>query len=156
MTMRALVVALTLLLVVNTVPAPGQKNDRIQDQFAGAWKLLALERPGPDGQMSRMECCGMFVFTRDGRLSVQVMDRGSKPQTATAAGDQYSQGGYEASYGSYVVDEKEHTFTFHVEGALVPSLIGKDLPRRYEFKGDELIVQSTRRDERWRAIWVRY
>jgi hypothetical protein len=43
-----------------------------------------------------------------------------------------------------------------VEGALVKALVGKDLPRRYEFDGDRLIVRSTRTDEHWRVVWIRY
>lgn len=151
-----LICAAIQLFGVNTVFAQAQSRGGDRDRLVGPWKLLALERFGPDGQMSRIECCGMFVFTGDGHLSVQVMESNSKERTATAGAEQYSQGGYEASYGSYVVNEEEHTFTFHVEGALVRTLIGKDLPRRYEFKGDQLIVQSTRTDEHWRVIWVRY
>ncbi len=97
----------------------------------------------------------MFVFTRDGHASVQVMQR--EPQAETPRGSQqYSQGGYEASYGRYDVDERTHTFTFHVEGALVRSLIGQDLPRAYEFSGNQLIVRSTRPEEHWRVAWERY
>jgi Lipocalin-like domain len=54
------------------------------------------------------------------------------------------------------VDENAHAFTFHVEGALVRTLIGKDLPRAYEFRGNQLIVKSTRADEHWRVAWERY
>jgi hypothetical protein len=147
---------LILLLGFSTASAPGQNKRHDRDRFVGAWKLLALERPGTDGQLSRIECCGMFVFTRDGHLSVQVMDRGLNAQAASAGADQYSQGDYEASYGSYVVDETNHTFNFHVDGALVSTLIGKDLPRRYTFNGDQMIVESTRSDEHWRVIWGRY
>jgi len=32
---------------------------------------------------------------------------------------QYAQGGYEASFGTYEIDESAHTFTYHVDGALV-------------------------------------
>jgi hypothetical protein len=68
-------------------------------------------------------------------MSVQVMYR--ELQAASAAGSvQYSQGGYEASYGTYSVDEGAHTFTSYVEGALVRTLIGKDLTRVYEFSGN--------------------
>ena len=153
---RLPIFATILLFGLNSVLSLAQKGASDSERFVGAWKLLKLERAGPDGQMSSIECCGMFVFAADGHLSVQVMDRGAHSQTETAGSEQYSQGGYEASYGSYVVNQEEHTFTFHVEGALVRMLIGKDLPRRYEFRGDQLIVQSTRPDEHWRVIWVRY
>jgi hypothetical protein len=70
--------------------------------------------------------------------------------------EQYSEGGYEASWGTYKVDELAHTFTFHIEGALVRTLIGKDLPRSYEFFGNRLRVKSTRADEQWSVTWERY
>ncbi|MBV9301581.1 MAG: lipocalin-like domain-containing protein, partial [Acidobacteriaceae bacterium] len=69
---------------------------------------------------------------------------------------QYSAGGYEASWGTYKVDASTHTFTFHIQGALVRSLIGKDLPRSYEFSANQLTVKSTRSDEHWRVVWERY
>jgi hypothetical protein len=97
----------------------------------------------------------MLIYTRDGHMSVQVMER--NPQTQASAGpEHYSQGGYEASYGRYEVNERSHTFTFHVEGALVRDLIGKDLPRVYEFTANQLIVKSARPDEHWRVAWERY
>jgi hypothetical protein len=88
-------------------------------------------------------------------MSVQVMER--NPQVQTLAGpEQYSQGGYEASFGTYAIDDSAHTFTFHVEGALVRTLIGKDLPRAFEFSGKQLIVKSTRPDEHWRVAWEHF
>ena len=126
-----------------------------RNRFAGAWRLAWLEQPGTDGKLQRMDCCGMLAYTRDGHMSVQVMERDPQPQ-APAGPQQYSQGGYEASYGRYELDEHAHMFTFHVEGALVRTLIGKNLPRVYEFAGKQLIVKSTRPDERWRVAWERY
>src|SRR6516164_8324142 len=106
-------------------------NEGIRDRFVGAWRLAWLEEQRADGKVHRIDCCGMLVYTRDGHMSVQVMER--NPQSQSAAGpEQYSQGGYEASYGTYVVDESAHIFKFHVEGALVRSLIGKELIRAYE------------------------
>ena len=129
-------------------------NDVIQERFVGAWRLASLEQQGADGKVHKADSTGLLVFTRDGHMSVQVMDRNPPAQAATGA-EQYSQGGYEASFGTYQIDDA-HTFTFHVEGALVRSLIGKDLPRAFEFSGKQLIVKSTRADEHWRVTWERY
>ena len=123
--------------------------------LAGAWRLVELDRPDASGKIHSVECTGLFVFTSDGHLSVQVMERNPKPQTANEL-ERYAQGGYEASYGSYGIDEQAHIFTFHVEGALVRTLIGKDLLRSYERKGNRLIVRSKRPDEHWRVVWERY
>ena len=130
-------------------------NKNLRDRFIGAWRLAWLEEPGADGRIHRADCTGLLAYTRDGHMSVQVMYR--NPQAATQAGQvQYAQGGYEASFGTYVVDESTHTFTYHVDGALVRTLIGKDLPRAYEFSGNQLIVKSVNPKEHWRVAWEHY
>jgi hypothetical protein len=149
-----------LLLIGTTALAQSGSKDRgvsdsIRGQFIGGWRLLWLESEGADGKIHRADSTGLLVFTRDGHMSVQVMERNPPPQSA-AGPEQYSQGGYEASFGTYEVDERAHTFTFRVEGALVRTLIGKDLPRAFELSGKQLIVKSTRPDEHWRVAWEHY
>lgn len=113
--------------------ATGKDRGDVRDRFAGAWRLARLEQPGADGVLHEVDCTGMFVFTRDGHASVQVMEW--NPQASIATGsEQYSQGGYGASWGTYKVDDGTRTFTFHIEGALVRALVGKDLPRSYDFR----------------------
>jgi hypothetical protein len=124
-------------------------NTEIKDRLVGAWKLVSLEEPSADGQIHKADCAGMFVFTRDGKASVQVMYRNA--QTASA----YAQKGYEASYGSFHVDDAS-TFTFHIDGALVRTLIGRDLKRVYEISGNRLTVKSTDPNEHWKVVWGRY
>ena len=131
------------------------RNEGVKNRFVGGWRLASLEGQGADGKVHRSDSVGLLVFTRDGHMSVQVMDHNPQPQTS-AGPEQYSQGGYEASFGTYEIDESAHTFTFHVEGALVRTLIGKDLPRSFEFSGKQLIVKSARPDEHWRVAWEQY
>ncbi len=127
----------------------------IRERFVGAWRLAWLEEPGADGNVHRADCTGLLVYTRDSHMSVQVMYK-NPPAGTNAASVQYAQGGYEASFGSYEIDESAGTFTFHVEGALVRTLIGKDLPRAFELSGKQLIVKSTRPEEHWRVAWEHY
>ena len=144
---------LSVLLVSTALPAqlaaeaPHRNED--QNRLVGAWKLVSLEEASADGQVHKADCNGMFVFTSDGKASVQVMYRNA--QTGSA----YAQGGYEASYGTYHIDDSS-TFTFHIDGALVRTLIGKDLKRAYEISGNRLIVKSTNPSEHWRVVWERY
>ena len=130
-------------------------NESIQNQLVGAWRLAWLEEEGADGKIHRADCTGLLVYTRDGHMSVQVMYR-NPPAGTNAAPVQYAQGGYEASFGRYEIDERAHNFTFHVEGALVRTLIGKDLTRVYDFSGKQLIVKSSSPDEHWRVAWEHY
>ena len=145
---------LSVLLVSTALPAQlaaeaAHRNEESQNRLVGAWKLVSLEEASADGQVHKADCNGMFVFTSDGKASVQVMYRNA--QTGSA----YAQGGYEASYGSYHIDDSS-TFTFHIDGALVRTLIGKDLKRAYEISGNRLIVRSTNPNEHWRVVWERY
>jgi hypothetical protein len=154
------VVALLFVMAAlwGSTPAGGQDRDKsaeVPERFIGAWRLVALDVVDADGRVHRGDSTGMFVFTREGRLAVQVMDR--TPQAAPPAGsEQYSRGGYEATFGRFEVDERTHTFTYYVEGSLVRALVGKALARAYEFKGNQLIVRSTNPAERWRAVWEHY
>jgi hypothetical protein len=118
----------------------------------GSWHLVWLKTPGPDGVVRPVECSGKLVFTREGAMAVQVM------YANEGAGDdggavRYSVGGYEASYGRYTVAQMAHTLTYHVDGALVRSLIGKELPRSYEIVGRRLIIRSTDPAEHWEVGW---
>lgn len=145
---------LSVLLVSTALPAElvveaQHRNEENQNRLVGPWKLVSLEEASTDGQVHKADCNGMFVFTSDGKASVQVMYRNA--QTGSA----YAQGGYEASYGSYHIDDSS-TFTFHIDGALVRTLIGKDLKRAYEISGNRLIVRSTNPNEHWRVVWERY
>ena len=58
----------------------GNPDRGAQDQFVGAWHLAWLEQPGADGKLHRIDCCGMLVDTRDGHMSVQVMERNPPSQ----------------------------------------------------------------------------
>jgi len=130
-------------------------NEGMRDRFIGAWRLVSLEEEGAGGDVHRADCTGMLVFTREGRMSVQVMYR--NPQAGTGSGPvQYTQGGYEASFGRYEIDEPTQRFSYHVEGALVRSLIGKELPRRFELSGKQLIVKPASPNEHWKVTWEHY
>ena len=151
---------LIMALAGTTVLASSASSDResrqeIQNRFVGAWRLAWLEEPDADGAVHRADCTGLLVYTRDGHVAVQVMYR--NPHSGGQGGPvQYAQGGYEASFGRYEIDENSQMFTFHVEGAMVRSLVGKDLPRHYEFSGNQLIVNSANPSEHWRVAWEHY
>jgi hypothetical protein len=148
-----------LLLGTTIVTLSGSQeraeSQRIENRFVGAWRLVSLEEESADGKIHKADCTGLLVYTRDGHMSVQVMYR-NPPPASNAAPVQYAQGGYEASFGTYEIDERAHTFTFHVEGALVRALIGKDLKRVYELSGNQLIVKSSNPNEHWRVAWEHY
>jgi hypothetical protein len=129
---------------------PGLSSD--QDRLIGAWHLASIT--GSDGKPISMAPTGMLIYTRDGHMSVQLM----YPKTESALSNQYVQSGYEASFGSYDVDQTSHIVTHHVQGSVTRDLlVGKDLPRMYQFTTDgRLIIRSARPDEHWSVTWEHY
>jgi hypothetical protein len=126
----------------------------VHERFLGAWQLVWLEEPDADGKIHKPDCTRLLLYTRDGYMSVQGMD-GDASHRTEAALVQCSQAGYEASFGRYQIED-EAACSFHVEGALVRTLIGKDLKRVYELSGKQLILRSPDPKEHWRAAWKHY
>lgn len=146
-----------LVAAMAALTATAQSGDKdrssVRDKLIGSWRLAWVEEQQPDGTMKRYsDRRGTIVYTLDGHMSVQIL----LPEAQSVPGDnpvKYDQGGYEAYYGPYEVDETAHTVTHHVEGALVRSLIGKNLTRVYRFEGRQLILKSSRPDEHWTIAW---
>ena len=135
---------------------PGEKkgasrSDR--ERLVGAWRLASIA--GPDGKVLTAGVpAGMLIYTGDGHMSVQLM----YSKAASALSNEYVQDGYEASFGSYDINEATHTVTHHVQGSVTRDLlVGKDLPRVYRFGPDgHLIMRSARPDEYWSVTWEHY
>lgn len=115
--------------------------------LVGAWHLVAVEQPAPDGSIQKIKGPGLLIFTEDGHMALQLM----QPEAIANA---YSHGGYEAIFGTFRMNSKRQ-FTFHVTGSLVRDLVGKDLLRRFRISGKTLELSSTRAGEHWRVIWAR-
>jgi hypothetical protein len=156
MNAQVVVCILTLFMgAASSIPGPSDRgNVRAREQLTGGWRLVSIEEDGSAG-VRKTDCCGLFVFTRDGHASVQVMRKEAQGD-GTTQDNPYSRGGYEATYGTYAVDARAHVFTLHVEGALAAALVGKDLARNYRFSGKQLIVTSTDPKEHWKVTWERY
>jgi hypothetical protein len=139
---------------ISLAQSPEKPDSRTaKEQLVGAWRLVSLEVPEPDGKVNRItDLKGMLLYTRDGHMSVQLM----YPKSASDLTNDYVKNGYEASFGSYDVDEQAHTVTHHVRGSITEGLVGKDLPRAYQFSDGHLIIKSTRPDEHWSVTWEHY
>jgi len=126
-----------------------------KEKLIGAWHLVHIDGPGPDGKSAPIpQPKGLLIYTRDGHMSVQLM----YPESVNTLSNDYVLNGYEASFGRYDVDETAHTVTHHVQGSNTRALlVGKDLPRKFEFTGDRhLLLRSARADEHWSVTWEHY
>jgi Lipocalin-like domain len=151
----AAVLAVVVLTQGQSVKKQAVDHDSVTERLFGAWHLAHIDAPGPDGKpIPISQPKGMLIYTRDGHMSVQLM----YPESANGQSNEYVQDGYEASFGSYDVDEATHTLTHHVQGSITRDLlVGKDLPRVYQFTADgRLIIRSARPDEHWSVTWEHY
>jgi hypothetical protein len=145
---QIVIAAIVTSAVAQNHPARGSDKDRL----IGAWHLVAIT--GPDGRLVPTVPKGMLIYTRDGHMSVQLM----YPKTENALSNEYVHAGYEASFGSYDIEEGRHMVTHHVQGSVTRDLlVGKDLPRNYQFTADgHLIIRSAHPDEHWLVTWEHY
>ncbi len=138
---------------VSLAQSADKKDDFEREKLIGAWRLVSMEEPGADGKLHRIiDRKGMLLYTRDGHMSVQVR----YPKSESDISNDYVKDGYEASFGSYDVNEEAHTVTHHVQGSITPGLVGNDLTRVYQFSGARLIIKSARADEHWSVTWEHY
>jgi Lipocalin-like domain len=152
---HVLAIVFLSLTVLSGVALVGQQGGAAtdRDRFVGAWRLAWMEETAPDGTVTRTaDRTGTLMYTRDGRTSVQIQ---FPPSQASVSND-YVLGGYEASFGTFEVNEEAKTITRHVEGSITRGLVGQRLTRAYRFADGRLTMRSVRPEERWSVTWERY
>ena len=73
--LRVLAIVFLLLTVAFGAALLGHQDRATsdRDRFVGAWRLAWMEEPGPDGTLiRRADRKGTLMYTRDGRMSVQI------------------------------------------------------------------------------------
>lgn len=151
----AVAVAIAGFTQTQSGKTPAGDHDSARERLIGAWHLAHIDAPRSDGKpVDAAQPKGMLIYTRDGHMSVQLM----YSKSANSQSNEYVLNGYEASFGSYDVDEAKHLLTHHVHGSITGDLlVGKDLPRAYRFTVDgKLIIRSARPDEHWSVTWEHY
>jgi hypothetical protein len=155
--MNKLAVAVIALLcpLATAAAQPYANTSGDRERLIGAWHLVKIDSGSSDPKSaSAPQPLGILIYTPDGHMSVQLM----YPEAAHAPDNEYVRSGYEASFGSYEVDEAKHTVTHHVKGSITRNLlVGKDLPRRYQLTGDgHLIIRAADPREYWSVTWEHY
>ena len=146
----AILIAFAGIALVRPAGAQTAAANSDRENLIGAWHLVSLEAPGPDGKVTAVPGLkGILIYTRDGHMSVQIM----YPESQSSLTNDYVLHGYEASFGTYDLDQAAHTLTHHVQGSITRQLVGKDLTRSYRFSHGRLIIRSVRPDEHWSVTW---
>jgi hypothetical protein len=149
------IAAIAGLIAIQSLMCQATNHGSDRERLIGAWHLEHIDSPGADGKPADIpRPTGMLIYTRDGHMSVQLM----YPQSAGSLSNEYVRNGYEASFGSYSIDERSRTLTHHVQGSVTgDALAGKDLPRIYTLTGDgHLVIRSANPEEHWSVTWQHY
>jgi Lipocalin-like domain len=124
-------------------------REPLSESLVGAWWLLsridttATGAQYPDPLLGE-DPVALLVYDRSGYFSAQFMKRDrSSPQRAAlaaAANNTQAQGGYDAYFGTYIVDDANGTVTQRLLGSLSQANVGMALTRKMEVRGDMLVI----------------
>ena len=122
------------------------------DKFIGAWRLVSAEFRAEDGTVAQSpygpEPQGLLMYDAHGSMAAQLAQKGRAPfaiadrMAGTAEEIKGAFESYQAYYGRYRIDEREHVVTHTVTQSLLPNWIGTEQRRQYQFKDGKLILRT--------------
>src|SRR6266849_10399061 len=155
--MRHRAILVLLFAIATAVSGSTQQRNGHTDisgsggQLVGTWRLISRVVRLEDGTAVQEGLGttpkGYLMYDSSGHMAVQLL----RPDRPTAI-DCSSSGaapsdnsplllnGYEAYFGTYTIDETNHTVTHHLEGALAAADVGRNLIRQFRVSGDKLTI----------------
>jgi hypothetical protein len=138
------------------------------DRFIGVWKLLSCERRFADGKVDYPygeKPVGRLTYDRAGRVSALLMRPGRRSTvppggnliTSNASAEEIREAvtGFNAYFGTFEIDEASHTVIHHVQAALAPSWVGRDVKRTYHFASNRLTLTAAVAGSSQNLVWER-
>jgi hypothetical protein len=116
----------------------------------GTWQLLSRIDVTASGERLPEPSLGedplaLLIYDRSGHFAAQFMRRDRSVDVpdgpAGAKNNSRAQGGYDAYFGTYTIDDEQGTVTQHLVGALSRENVGSVLTRAMEVQGDTLIIR---------------
>lgn len=116
----------------------------------GSWQLLSRIDVTASGERRPETSLGedpesLLIYDRGGNFAAQFMRRdrsGAIPDGPSAAkNNSRAQGGYDAYFGTYTIDDAAGTVTQRLIGALSRENVGLVLTRAMKVDGDTLIIK---------------
>jgi len=167
MNRRKAISALSLASLAAAQPKPVRNN------FIGVWKLVSSESTDKSSGEVRYPYgsnpVGRLTYDATGRMSVQMMNpgrrvvggsptRGRATAVQTASPDDMRDilTGFSSYFGTFEIDESSRTVIHHVQAHLLPSWVGTDLRRNYEFTSINRLILTAPSDQgTTRLVWQR-
>jgi hypothetical protein len=116
----------------------------------GTWLLQSRIDLTPDGERHPDPLLGedpvaLLVYDRTGHFAAQFMKRDRREAVAAgpsnALNNTQAQGGYDAYFGTYTVDDANGTVTQRLMGSLSPGNVGMVLTRAMEVRANTLVIK---------------
>ena len=155
---------MTVLAAIRPVIGHQSEDSGLRNRFIGVWRLVSCVRKESNGDLTYPygeKPVGRIAYDKAGRMSVQIMRPGrSQASGRTLRGASVdilreAVDGFIAYFGTFDVDEATRTVVHHVQACLVPSWVGTDLKRIYEFEGNRLILTAESEEGTLRLTWQR-
>jgi hypothetical protein len=165
--------AVTVLSMASFASAQ-TKGSATRDKFVGVWKLVNCESKdkitGEVRYPYGVKPIGRITYDAAGRMSAQLMDPGRRAiggspnnrSAATAIRETSTEDmreiltGFTAYFGTFDIDEPSRTVIHKVGAHLIPSWVGAELRRTYEFSsGNQLILTAAFDQGATRLVWQR-
>jgi hypothetical protein len=156
----AALLALTFLVVRTHASAAAKAqvptDGSIRAQLVGGWRLVSRESRQPNGELLpdpglAATPVGVLIYDQSGHVAAQLSRRdrtvamiAQECQAAAALNGTPDTAqtvlGYDAYFGTYTLNAREGIVTHHLEAALFPGDIGKDIQRSFTISGDRLTI----------------
>ena len=160
-----LIVTATLTLAFPVVQAQSgvsrersqaSEHSSVRAKLVGSWRLVSRESRRANGELEAdpglsTVPMGVLIYDQLGHVAAQLSRRdrsvamvGQECQAAeTIKGTQDTAQtvlGYDAYFGTYTINERDGIVTHHLEAALWPGDIGKEINRFFKLSGDKLTI----------------
>jgi hypothetical protein len=159
-------------------PQGHAQNKKPNNSLVGTWKLVADQQVDDTGKviLQDKDVDGMLIYTDAGTMSVQFYWRGRRrpimndsvmnhdgvsyglglgENTWTAKQAKMMIDTYDAYFGSYITDLKNHIVTHLTRGNLRPEKSGTVYKRRFKIEGNNLYLRSVEPLMKWQVWLVR-
>lgn len=131
----------------------GEQRKTVASQLIGTWRLLSRETTTSSGEQVvdpglGGRPIGYLIYDHTRHVAVQLMRENRSASEMENCGSRLTKGGnnvsifcgYDAYFGTYTLDETGGAVTHHLEGALSPDDVGKDVRRSFVVTDDRLTI----------------
>ena len=122
----------------------------LSETLPGTWDLVSRIDATASGERRIEPSLGadplaLLIYDRSGHFAAQFMRRDRSVEVpdgpSGAKNNSQAQGGYDAYFGTYTIDEEEGTVTQRLVGSLSREHVGALLTRAMQVEGDNLVIK---------------